>query len=72
VSGKNRGNRPHRNRQRRRRNTKRCGTGRDPRFAGPPATEDEVLAVEQDAVREMGGDDFLDYEAMTGKEIGNK
>jgi hypothetical protein len=29
-------------------------------------------AAEEDAVREMGGDDFVDYEAATGKTIGAK
>lgn len=28
--------------------------------------------IETDAVREMGGDDWLAYEETTGKEIGNK
>lgn len=32
----------------------------------------DVDAIEEDAVREMGGDDWLAYEAMTGKQIGNK
>lgn len=33
---------------------------------------DDDDAIEEDAVREMGGDDFVEYEQATGKQIGNK